>query len=68
MIKDKHLEPSDFLNWDKGDKDSLCDAMDEILGESARKGDSIQHVADVVKSLYEQYPGLEEYKWQRSLS
>ena len=39
--------------------------MDNILGEAARKGDSIQHVADVVKTLYEQYPGLEEYKAER---
>lgn len=62
---DKELIPSDFKKWSNSDKDKLCDAMDNILGEAARKGDSIQHVADVVKALYEQYPGLEEYKAER---
>ena len=28
------------------DKHALCDAMDNVLREAARKGDSIQHVAD----------------------
>ena len=39
--------------------------MDNVLREAATKGDSIQHVADVVKALYEQYPGLKEYKEER---
>lgn len=60
-----NLKPSNFVNWNKRDKDNLCDDMDSVLGEAARKGDSIQHVADVVKALYEQYPGLKEYKEER---
>lgn len=60
-----NLKPSNFVNWNKEDKDRMCDAMDNILGEAARKGDSILHVADVVKALYEQYPGLGEYKAER---
>lgn len=60
-----NLKPSNFVNWNKEDKDKICDAMDSVLGEAARKGDSIQHVADVVKTLYETYPGLEEYKAER---
>lgn len=62
---DKETYNQDFIHWDRVDKDALCDAMDNILGEAAKKGDSIQHVADVVKALYEQYPGLEEYKAER---
>lgn len=62
---DKETYNQDFIHWSKVKKDALCDAMDNILGEAARKGDSIQHVADVVKALYEQYPGLEEYKAER---
>lgn len=62
---DKDTYNQNFIYWDKADKDALCDAMDNVLREAARKGDSIQHVADVVKALYEQYPGLEEYKAER---
>ena len=62
---DKEICDQDFIYWSKVKKDALCDVMDSILGEAARKGDSIQHVADVVKALYEQYPGLEEYKAER---
>lgn len=62
---DKEICDQDSIPWSKVKKDALCDAMDNILGEAARKGDSIHHVADVVKALYEQYPGLEEYKAER---
>lgn len=62
---DKETYNQNFIHWDKVDKDALCDAMDNILSEAARKGDSIQHVAEIVKALYEQYPGLKEYKEER---
>lgn len=62
---DKETYNQNFIHWDRVDKDALCDAMDNILGEAARKGDSIQHVADVVKALYEQFPGLKEYREER---
>lgn len=55
----------DFVHWGKVDKDALCDAMDNMPGEAARKGDSMQHVAHVVKTLYEQFPGLKEYREEK---
>lgn len=65
VCMDKETYNQDFIHWDRVDKHALCDAMDNILGEAARKGDSIEHVADVVEALYEQYPGLKEYKEER---
>lgn len=62
---DKEICDQDFIHWSKVKKDALCDAMDNILGEAARKGDSIQHVAEAVKALYEQFPGLKEYREER---
>lgn len=62
---DKETYNQDFIHWDRVDKDALCDAMDNILGEAARKGDSFQHINEVIESLYETYPGLEEYKAER---
>lgn len=62
---DKELIPSNFVDWEKADKDRLCDAMDNILGEAARKGDSWHHINEVIESLYETYPGLKEYKAER---
>lgn len=62
---DKEPIPSNFVDWEKEDKDRLCDAMDNILGEAARKGDSWQHINEVIESLYETYPGLKEYKAER---
>lgn len=62
---DKETYNQDFIHWGRVDKDALCDAMDNILGEAARKGDSFQHINEVIESLYETYPGLEEYKAER---
>lgn len=50
---DKETHNHDFVYWDRVDKHALCDAMDNLIEEVARKGDSIQHLADVVKALYE---------------
>lgn len=65
VCMDKELIPSNFVNWEKGDKDRLCDAMDKVLREAARKGDSWHHINEVIESLYETYPGLKEYKAER---
>ena len=62
---DKALIPSNFVNWEKGDKDRLCDAMDNVLREAARKGDSWHHINEVIESLYRTYPGLKEYRVER---
>ena len=62
---DKETCNQNFIHWDKVDKDALCDAMDNILGEAARKGDSWQTIKEVIESLYRTYPGLKEYRVER---
>lgn len=54
-----------FIYWDKVDKDALCDAMDNILGEAVKNGNSFQYISEVIQSLYETFPGLKEYKAER---
>ena len=62
---DKHTYNQNFIYWDKADKDALCDAMDNVLREAARKGDSWHHINEVIESLYKSYPGIIEYKAER---
>ena len=37
VCMDKETYNQNFIHWDRVDKDALCDAMDNILGEAARK-------------------------------
>lgn len=59
---DKETYNQNFIHWDKVDKDALCDAMDNILGEAAKNDNSFQYISEVIQSLYETFPGLKEYK------
>lgn len=65
VCMDKETYNQNFIHWDKTDKDALCDDMDNILGEAARKGDSGQTIKEVIESLYRTYPGLKEYRVER---
>lgn len=62
---DKDTYNQNFIHWDKADKDALCDAIDNVIGEAARNGDSWHRINEVIESLYKTYPGLKEYNAER---
>lgn len=62
---DKETCNQNFIHWDKVDKDALRDAMNNVLGQAARKGDSWQHINEVIESSNKTYPRLKEYEAER---
>ena len=40
VYMDKETHNQNFIHWDKADKAALCDAVDNVLREAAKKGDS----------------------------
>ena len=65
VYMDKETHNQNFLHCDKVDKDALRDAMNNVLGEADRKGDSWQHINEVIESSYKTYPRLKEYEAER---
>lgn len=59
---DKETYNQDFIHWDRVDKDALCDAMYNILGEAARKGIHFNILTKSLNPYMRRIQGLKNIK------